>query len=295
MIVLRKITFYLAIISLVLMGIQIYRLSHRPPPPPPSVQPPLKPNRTGIGASGLVEAIHDNTQLGVPVAGIVAEVFVDAGDAIKQGQPLLRIDDRDARAQLALQQANLKVAQMQYTRFMSAYQRLTGVTDPYAVARGDISKASDEVHVARAQVDAAQALVKATQELVDRMVVNSPIAGRVLQSNVSVGEFVSPQMQSPPMVLGNTDEVQVRADVDEQIAPRIRADKNAIGYIKGEPERAIPLAFVRIEPLVVPKRSLTGMAAERVDTRVMQVIFKFANPAAHPVRVGQQMDVYIEE
>jgi hypothetical protein len=97
------------------------------------------------------------------------------------------------------------------------------------------------------------------------------------------------------MVLGNTDEVQVRADVDEQIAPRIKAGKNATGTIKGEPDRPIKLTFVRIEPLVVPKRSLTGMTAERVDTRVLQVIFRFDNPKDRPVYVGQQMDIYIDE
>jgi HlyD family secretion protein len=295
MIVLKKITFYIALISLVMMGIQIYRLSHKPPAPPPAVQPPVKPHASGIGAAGIVEAMHDNTQLGAPVAGIVAQVFVDAGDRIKVGQKLFQIDDRDMRAQLALQQANLRVAQAQLTRATSAYKRLTGVTDPYAVTRNEVSTRSDEVDIAKAQVDAAQAAVKATQTLVDRTLVTSPINGSVLQMSVSQGEFVSPQSPVAPMVLGDTDEVQVRADVDEQIAPRIKPGKNAVGYIKGEPDRPIPLTFVRIEPLVVPKRSLTGMSAERVDTRVLQVVFRFANPTERPVYVGQQMDLYIEE
>lgn len=295
MIVLKKLTFYIALISIVMMGIQIYRLSHKPPAPPPSVQPPVKPQTGGIGAAGLVEAMYDNTQLGAPVAGIVSKVFVNAGDRVKVGQPLFQIDDRDIRAQLALQQANLRVAQAQLTRVSAMYKRLTDVSDPYAVTRGEVSTRADEVEVAKAQVEAANAAVKATQSLVDRMLVVSPIDGSVLQMSVSVGEFVSPQAQIAPMVLGNTDEVQVRADVDEQIAPRIKPGKNAVGYIKGEPDRAIPLTFVRIEPLVVPKRSLTGMAAERVDTRVLQVVFRFANPTERPVYVGQQMDIYIEE
>ena len=295
MIVLKKLTFYIALLSIVMMGIQIYRLSHKPAAPPPSVQPPVKPHASGIGAAGLVEAMHDNTQLGAPVAGIVAKVFVNAGDHVKTGQSLFQIDDRDLRAQLAVQQANLRVAQSQLARVNAAYKRLTGVTDPYAVTRGEVSTRSDEVELAKAQVEAAQAAVKATQSLVDRLLVVSPIDGSVLQMSVSVGEFVSPQSQVAPMVLGNTDEVQVRADVDEQIAPRIKAGKNAVGYIKGEPDRPIPLTFVRIEPLVVPKRSLTGMAAERVDTRVLQVVFRFANPTERPVYVGQQMDLYIEE
>jgi HlyD family secretion protein len=50
---------------------------------------------------------------------------------------------------------------------------------------------------------------------------------------------------------------------------------------------------VRIEPFVIPKRSLTGDSAERVDTRVLQIIFELDRPEV-PLYVGQQVDVFIE-
>jgi HlyD family secretion protein len=55
----------------------------------------------------------------------------------------------------------------------------------------------------------------------------------------------------------------------------------------------IPLTFVRIEPYVVPKKSLTGENTERVDTRVLQIIYRFDRPA-FPIYAGQQVDVFIE-
>ena len=55
----------------------------------------------------------------------------------------------------------------------------------------------------------------------------------------------------------------------------------------------IPLTFVRIEPYVVPKKSLTGDNSERVDTRVLQIIYRFDRPA-FPVYAGQQVDVFIQ-
>jgi len=58
-------------------------------------------------------------------------------------------------------------------------------------------------------------------------------------------------------------------------------------------DKQIPLTFVRIEPYVVPKKSLTGDNAERVDTRVLQVIYRFDRPS-FPVYAGQQVDVFIE-
>jgi HlyD family secretion protein len=53
------------------------------------------------------------------------------------------------------------------------------------------------------------------------------------------------------------------------------------------------LRFVRVEPYVVPKKSLTGGSNERVDTRVLQALYAFERGNL-PVFVGQQMDVFIE-
>jgi len=50
---------------------------------------------------------------------------------------------------------------------------------------------------------------------------------------------------------------------------------------------------VRFEPYVIPKKSLTGDSTERVDTRVLQVIYSIRD-GGPSVYVGQQMDVYIE-
>jgi hypothetical protein len=46
---------------------------------------------------------------------------------------------------------------------------------------------------------------------------------------------------------------------------------------------------------VIPKVSLTGSTTERVDTRVLEVIYAFKNTSDRAVYVGQQMDVFIDE
>ena len=95
------------------------------------------------------------------------------------------------------------------------------------------------------------------------------------------------------MILGETDHLQIRADVDEQNAPLVVANEPAVAFLKGDTKNPITLRFVRIEPYVVPKKSLTGDSTERVDTRVLQIIFEFDRPGT-PVYVGQQMDVFIQ-
>jgi hypothetical protein len=95
------------------------------------------------------------------------------------------------------------------------------------------------------------------------------------------------------MVLGGGKDTHVRADVDENDAWRVRPNTQAIAYVRGDTAQKYPLEFVRFEPYVIPKKSLTGDTTERVDTRVLQVIYRVKDPNA-PLYVGQQMDVYIE-
>src|SRR5439155_19530690 len=87
--------------------------------------------------------------------------------------------------------------------------------------------------------------------------------------------------------------LNVRVDVDENDAWRIRPDAPAIASVRGNLQLKTPVKFVRIEPYVVPKRSLTGDSTERVDTRVLQILYSF-DRGALPVYVGQQLDVFID-
>jgi hypothetical protein len=80
-------------------------------------------------------------------------------------------------------------------------------------------------------------------------------------------------------------------DVDERDLPRFRPGANAVAYPRGETSQQLRLLFVRVEPLAIPKKALTGDNTERVDTRVLQVIY--AIEPSREVYVGQQVDVFI--
>jgi hypothetical protein len=99
--------------------------------------------------------------------------------------------------------------------------------------------------------------------------------------------------------MGNLHPLHVRVNVDEEDVPRLRLHAPARGKVRGDlSQEEIPLTFVRLEPYVVPKTSLTGQNTERVDTRVAQVIYAL-DPQNHLVRenkvlVGQLVDVFID-
>lgn len=150
-----------------------------------------------------------------------------------------------------------------------------------------------DVAIAEARVASAEAAVRADEIELDRLVVRAPIDGTVLQVNVRRGEFAPAGATTTPLVMmGDLSKLHVRVDVDESDAWRLEPGAKARAFVRGNGQLSAELEFVRVEPYVVPKRSLTGESSERVDTRVLQVLYSFDRTAL-PVYVGQQMDVFV--
>lgn len=164
----------------------------------------------------------------------------------------------------------------------------------------NVSAWTQAVAAAEAEVEAARASIEQVKTEIDRHTVRSPIDGSVLQVKVRAGEFApTGSMLTPLMLVGNVDTLQIRVDVDENDAWRVKPGAKAVAFVRGNSALKTDLVFHRIEPYVVPKRSLTGESSERVDTRVLQVLYRFnasefTKQNGSPVYVGQQMDVSIE-
>jgi HlyD family secretion protein len=151
-----------------------------------------------------------------------------------------------------------------------------------------------EKHVARSAVEREKAQVQQAQTEVDRLTVRALVDGEVLQVNVRPGEFVGAMPAQALMVLGATKQLNVRVDIDEYDIPRFVPDAPARAVLKGQSKDFFQLRFVRIEPYVIPKKSLTGNNTERVDTRVLQVIYAVDGPTNNKLFVGQQVDVFVD-
>lgn len=150
-----------------------------------------------------------------------------------------------------------------------------------------------DLEIARAAVAQAQAQVQQTHVEIDRLIVRALVDGRVLQVNVRPGEFVGAPPDQALVVLGNIEQLHVRVDIDENDIPRYEPGSAGTAMIRGKSGVEYPLRFIRVEPYVVPKRSLMGDNTERVDTRVLQVIYAI-DTGGQALYVGQQLDVYIK-
>jgi multidrug resistance efflux pump len=150
-----------------------------------------------------------------------------------------------------------------------------------------------DILVSRAQLAAAQAGVDRIRTEIERRTIVSPVSGRVLQVKIREGEFATASgAPDPLMIVGVVNPLHIRVEIDEHETWRLKAGAEAVGFVKGNKDLRTKLNFVRFEPYVVPKKSLTGESTERVDTRVLQVLYAF-DSASLPVFIGQQMDVYI--
>jgi len=150
-----------------------------------------------------------------------------------------------------------------------------------------------DLDIAKTQVAAAEAQVTQTETDLARLTVRALVSGQILQVNIRLGEFAQAGVLGTPlMVLGNVEPLHVRVDIDEHEAWRVRPEAPAVAFVRGNRDLQTPVQFVRFEPYVVLKKSLTGDSTERVDTRVLQVLYRF-NRGDLPVYVGQQMDVCI--
>ncbi|WBH15054.1 efflux RND transporter periplasmic adaptor subunit [Sphingomonas radiodurans] len=309
----RQILPILAVIAIIVAAVLVLRTQPNRAIAQPARTPPNAP--AGIGATvagaGVVEPASELIEIGAQVPGVVDRVFVAAGDSVPANAPLFSVDSREARAAVdeagarlqrlrqnaAAASTTLSVARRQFALYAEA-------GDPRAVSRqeviarqGSVEDAAAQVAVARAQVREAEAQLESARVALARHLVRAPRAATVLQLRTREGEYAPAGQQGngnqePLMTMGVTDPLHVRIDVDENEIWRVAIGQPAIVSPKGAAGQRIRARFVRAEPLIVPKRSLTNASTERVDIRVLQLIY--ALPASsNRFFIGQQVDGFI--
>ena len=189
-------------------------------------------------------------------------------------------------------------ARMAAGRLEEAQAKLAQTSAELARYQGGDQEGS-AILTARSAVEQARAALSKAETDRALLTAEAPIDGTVLQVNIRAGEFAQAGMISTPLVvMGALSPLTVRIDIDVADIPRLRAGARAWASPRGGGQLKIPLQFVRIEPLVTPKKSLTGVGTERVDTRVLTVIYSFSPKdlpkGAGEVFPGQQMDIFIE-
>ncbi|TAK09151.1 efflux RND transporter periplasmic adaptor subunit [bacterium] len=289
--------YMLPLLAAIGVGIAIVAvvIGNRPLPAAKPAAPSAKaPFPSYVAGGGMIEASTGNIAVGTPVSGIVTAIYVQWGDHVQTGDRLFKVDDRDLQAQLLPARARVKEAEARLEQSKNQFKLAESVPDKRAISVEERNKRRSTVAIDEAVLTSAKAQVEQIEREIDRRTIRAPVPGQILQMKIRLGEFAqSGVLSTPLMLLGNDRRLYLRVDVDESDAWRVRPGASAAAFVRGNPDLHTPLRFERIDPYVVPKTALTGFSTERVDTRVLQVIYSF-DPASLPVYVGEQMDVYIE-
>ena len=145
----------------------------------------------------------------------------------------------------------------------------------------------------------------AAAALLAKYTLRAPEDGVVLTVATGVGSTVSAQGAynactqgyDPLIVMARPQRtLHVRAYIDEILIHRLPAPARmkAELYVRGT-DIHLPLVFVGIQPYVTPKIELSDQRQERVDVRVLPVIFRLENPGKVTLYPGQLVDVYVGE
>jgi HlyD family secretion protein len=210
----------------------------------------------------------------------------------------------EARAHLATQQAKLDRGQQLHKDKLISLHEVEQLKQAVVAAQEQLARiqANDRLlragaweadkAIARSAVAEAEALVAQGKTELNKLTVCAPVEATVLQVNVHAGEGIGVGSPRPPVVLGQLRPLRLRVDIPESLIPRFRSSDPARAVPRGLSSASIPLRFVRVEPLVVPRRALVGISGEQSDARVLPVIYEF-DADQQAVYVGQQVDVFI--
>jgi HlyD family secretion protein len=241
----------------------------------------------------------------------------------------LRRQPRPETLEVARAQMEAASASLRQVRDQLAKQRQSVEIDPRSVSRDVLDTAENAVRIAEANlevarrqyeltragawsydvqnqeraVQAARKQYEASNALLQKYTLRAPVDGAVLALAAAVGSYVSPQgtydsytqTAAPVIVMSSAQRyLGVRVYVDEILLHRLPDPAHLIAQmqIRGT-DTKVALEFVRVQPYVTPKVELSNQRGERVDLRVLPVLFRFAKSEQLNIYPGQLVDVYI--
>jgi len=224
-----------------------------------------------ISLTGTLLPIRES-RVGTKVAGRIAEIFVDEGDAVNEGDALFVLEQRDfllaknqAEHNLDAAKANLSAARINLANARREFKRLKGLRASNAVSQQEFDTASDAFEATRAAVKVAEASVdvaRDTLEMVEHNLaestVRSPISGHIARRNINVGEVVSPVSPAPCFYVVDDTVCKVEAHLPDMKQSSVSMSQQVKITVDGVPGRAFSGGITHIGETIDPlSRTLT--------------------------------------
>lgn len=223
------------------------------------------------------------------VAGVVLEVLIDEGQAVKEGQTLVRLDPVDYAREAARADAELAQAQQALAFAAHALARKQAALAERAVAAADVEAASHEVAMRKASVRIAEVAVSAARDRLHACEIKSPLDGTVIERGIEPGELVSPGVQAtfegkPLLTVADLSTLLVRTELNQIDVARVQLTQPVKLTLDALPGTSWEAAVTKIAPAAVKAQ---GRDAEIFP---IEATLRTADPA---IKAGMTADVRI--
>ena len=176
-------------------------------------------------AVGTIRAVHE-TAVASKLLAKVLEVRVIAGQVVKKGDLLVRLDDQDLRAKLDQAAAAVSAAQAARDQAQVEYNRVKDLADQHVAAPIEFERVQTALKAADAQLEQAQQARREAETYLEYASILSPLDGVVIDKQVEVGDMVTPG--SVLLTLYDPTRMQLVASVRESLTQRL-----AVGQMIG--------------------------------------------------------------
>ncbi|MEJ2717154.1 MAG: efflux RND transporter periplasmic adaptor subunit [Deltaproteobacteria bacterium] len=172
-----------------------------------------------VTVTGTVEA-RDTAKIAARIQGYVVVLNVDAGDRVKKGDVLLRLDSKEMKDQEAQAEATLKSAQADLERAKWDFQRYKKLYDQQSISAQQFDNVRTTYQVAKAAEARARAALEQARTMLSYSVVRAPFDGVIGMREVNMGDLVTPGRELLSIYKPGTAELV--APVGEQYARYVK-------------------------------------------------------------------------
>ncbi len=277
----------LIVVAGILLALTFFRMAY--PRPVPAVRVARRELVQTVVASGRIRP-PARVRLGAQTAGRVAQVLVREGESVTAAQPLILLDDAEARA--AVEQARAGLEQVTRVKDQVTEATLAQAAAALRKAEGDLARvqrlheegiasaeqleqfraaldvARSEERIARTQAEGmasverrlARAALSSAQARLSFTRITAPGPGLVLTRAVEPGDVVQAGRILMEMALAGSSQIQ--AEPDERSLALLRPGQKAVASADAFPDHRFPARVAYVSPSVDPQR---GTVEVRLD------------------------------
>lgn len=281
------------VILLALAGIGWYLLRERVVPVETVVAAPLtevSADTAVLDATGYVIARREAT-VSAKITGRLAEVLIEEGDRVNDGQVLARLDDRDARAQLQLAKARLGAAKARIAdlaaqreearRDLNRQEALSarGATAEQTLdnARTKLARLDAQLQAQRAEIEVTEAQLHIARVELDNTIIRAPFAGVITAKTAQPGEMVSPISagggftRTGICTIVDMSSREIEVDVNEAYINRVESGQPVEAVLDAYPQWKIPAEVIAIIPTAERSKATVKVriAIKQLDSRIL--------------------------